>query len=70
MKSFAENLKRLRKGANLTTSDLAAQLGVHVRMIEYYEAGEKVPRLPKLIELADFFHVSMDELLGRTVPKG
>lgn len=69
MKSFAENLKRLRKEANLTKQDIAIKIGVHTRMIEYYEAGQKVPRLPKLIELADFFQVPMDELLGRTLPK-
>ena len=30
------------------------------------EAGEVNPRLPKLIELADYFGVSVDYLLGRT----
>ena len=38
----------------------------NLRNYQAIEAGEVNPRLPKLIELADYFGVSVDYLLGRT----
>jgi transcriptional regulator with XRE-family HTH domain len=35
-----------------------------------YENGDREPPIDALICLADFYKVSLDELVGRTVPEG
>ena len=39
--------------------------GLSKNIIGMYERGEKEPSLKTLIEIADFFEVSTDYLLGR-----
>ena len=66
MKSLGERLKVLRNERGLVQQDMADFLKCRVRNDKAIEAGEVNPRLPKLIELADYFGVSVDDLLGRT----
>ena len=68
MKSLGERLKVLRNERGLVQQDMADFLKCRVRNYQAIEAGEVNPRLPKLIELADYFGVSVDYLLGRTLP--
>lgn len=62
--NFADNLKSLRLEQNLTQSELAQKLGTTQRKISYWEAGTVEPDLKSLIDLAKFFKVSSDYLLG------
>ena len=39
--------------------------GLSKNMIAKYERGERVPSVKNLILLADFFEVTVDDLLGR-----
>lgn len=66
LKSLGERLKVLRNERGLVQQDMADFLKCRVRNYQAIEAGEVNPRLPKLIELADYFGVSVDYLLGRT----
>ena len=66
MQSLGERLKVLRNERGLVQQDMADFLKCRVRNYQAIEAGEVNPRLPKLIELADYFGVSVDYLLGRT----
>ena len=66
MKSLGERLKVLRNERGLVQQDMADFLKCRVRNYQAIEAGEVNPRLPKLIELADYFGMSVDYLLGRT----
>lgn len=61
---FGENLKRLRKEKDLTQEDLAEVLGVSFQAISKWERGESYPDITVLPEVASFFKVSVDELLG------
>ena len=61
---FAENLKKLRKEAGLTQSRLADKTGLNQRKISYFEKGDIEPDLNTLIQLAKFFNVTTDYLLG------
>ena len=45
---------------------MADNLGIGYRNYQRYERGEIDPPTSKLIQLADFFDVSADYLLGRT----
>ena len=45
---------------------MAKELGLVFRSYRRYECGESEPTLSTLIRLADYFHVSLDYLAGRT----
>lgn len=62
---FAERVKNLRQESNLTQGQLADVLGTTQRKISYWEAGKIEPDLASLWQLADYFDVSVDYLLGR-----
>ena len=62
---LAENVRNLRIAGNLTQSGLAEKLAVTQRKVSYWESGKVEPDLGDLWKLADFFDVSVDELIGR-----
>lgn len=66
---FPTKLKQLRFTLNCTQAQMAEFLGVTVRGYRNYELGAREPELSILIKLADYFHVSLDELVGRDFPK-
>lgn len=61
---FAERLKQLREDADLTQTDLAKAVNVTQRNISFYEKGVNEPSLDTLINLAKYFKVTTDYLLG------
>lgn len=65
MAEFGELLAELRLDRKMTQKDLANFLHVSVGTISNYEKGVHLPDIEKLINLADFFHVTTDYLLGR-----
>lgn len=58
-------LKELRKENHLTQNDVAKVLNVNQRTYSGYELGLSEPNIQSLIKLAELYHVSLDELLGR-----
>lgn len=61
---FGENLKELRRNKNLTQEKLADFLGVSFQTISKWERGDTYPDITMLPEIASFFKVSVDDLLG------
>ena len=59
-------LKELRIKKGVLQSDVAAYIGVNNSTYAYYERGTHNPTPETLCKLADFFGVTIDELLGRT----
>lgn len=45
--------------------ELAARMGVKQASVCAWESGENYPSVENLMKLADIFHCSIDELLGR-----
>lgn len=56
----------MRKTKNLTQAEVAANLGISAQVFSRYERGDHEPDNKMLCKLADFFGVSVDELLGRS----
>lgn len=56
---------KLREGKNISQAQLAKKLGVQRSTICLYESGKRLPSYDILINLADYFNVSIDYLLGR-----
>jgi transcriptional regulator with XRE-family HTH domain len=68
--SFGENLKRLRTSRGLTQNDLALYLNVTRPTIAGYETKGKEPDYKTLIQLSEYFDVSIDYLVkGSTYKK-
>ncbi|MCH5317344.1 MAG: helix-turn-helix transcriptional regulator [Eubacterium sp.] len=64
---FDENLRELRKEKGYSQEELAYKLNVTRQTVSKWENGSAMPDLKKLTELAEFFGVSMDALLGLDV---
>lgn len=62
-----KRLKDLRVKRGISQEDLARSLNLTKSSICCYEKGLRVPALETLINLADYFEVSVDYLLGRDV---
>ena len=66
LEAFSVRLKQLRREKGLTQKAMAHMLGKTERHYQDMEAGKiNIPALT-LIQLADFFAVSLDYLVGRT----
>lgn len=67
---FSENVKQLRKSRGFTQEQLAEALGVTTGAVYKWENGLAMPEIKMLVELADFFEISVDFLLDYEVQKG
>ena len=61
---IAENIRVYRKQCGMTQEQLADAMGVSVGAVYKWEAKASLPELRMIMELADFFDVSVDTLLG------
>lgn len=61
-------IARHRKAHNMTQMELADRMNVSFQAVSNWERGQSMPDISKLPELAECFGVSIDELLGRSVP--
>lgn len=61
-----ENIRSLRIDNNYTQKQVAQILGISQNTYSQYEIGVLNYPVDALMKLADFYHVSVDYLLGRT----
>ena len=61
-------IKYLRQTNNLSQSELAKIIGVSQKSISDYEKQKTQPDIETLIKLADYFHTTIDYILGHNVP--
>ena len=66
---FAENLRKLRHNADLTQDKLADFLSVTPQTVSKWERGETYPDVETLPVLANYFHVTVDALLGNELER-
>ena len=59
-------IRELRKARRITQLKMALDLDMSQNTISRYESGEREPCIAELIRIADYFHVSIDYLVGRT----
>lgn len=66
---FGAVLKHLRKSHNLTQKELGSHIGLSKAVISKYENSLGYPTFDVLIQIADYFGVTTDYLLGTSKGK-
>ena len=61
-----KRLRDLREDSDKTQNQLAAYLGTTAQYYGKYEKGERELPFSRAVALADYYHVSLDYLAGRT----
>ncbi len=59
-------IRELRNEQRITQLKMALDLNMSQNTISRYENGEREPGIAELIRIADYFHVSIDYLVGRS----
>lgn len=68
IKKFGAYTSKLRKKADMTQSELAERLNMTRQAISKYECGDSSPDISILIEVADVFGITLDELISSGQP--
>lgn len=66
MTKLSERLRTLRKERNLTQLLAAEGMDIPFSTYRRYEKNEREPTASVLVQMADFYHVSLDYLVGRS----
>lgn len=61
-------LKILRKQLKTSQADVAKAINISERTYGNYETGKTDPDISTLIKLADYFHTTIDSIVGHDVP--
>ncbi len=62
-----DHIRELRKERRMTQEQLAEVMGVSTASVSKWESAQSAPELSMLMELADYFEVSVDMLMGHTI---
>lgn len=65
--NFPKTLALLRKERNLSQRQVAKELGISQALLSHYENGIREPGLDFVVQACDFYGVSADYLLGRSL---
>jgi len=65
MFDIGNTLKEHRQTNNLTQSELAKATGIKQQNISRWESNIHIPDIVDCIKLADYYGISLDELVGR-----
>ena len=66
---FSRTLSLLRQEKGISQRKAAAELGISQALLSHYENGIREPGLNFVVKVCDFYHVSADYLLGRTLSR-
>ncbi len=65
MNTLPNVLKELRKSKGMTQKEVAHDLNITDRTYGHYETGKREPSIDMLIEIAKYYNISIDYLVGR-----
>ena len=63
--NIGKELKYQREIRHYSQSKVAEKTGISQPQLSYYESGLHIPPIDLCIKLADFYDISLDELVGR-----
>ena len=65
METYGKALKYQREASGLTQTQLAERTGISQESISRWENNLVLPNIDFCIKLADFYGITLDELVGR-----
>lgn len=68
MKNYGEELKYQRTKRNKTLKQVEADTGISNSNLSRWECGKVLPNIDFCVTLADYYGISLDELIGREFP--
>lgn len=66
---FSRTLSLLRQERGVSQRTAAADLGISQALLSHYENGIREPGLAFVVKACDYYHVSADFILGRTLSR-
>ena len=69
MRSFGRTISLLRKEKGMSQREASARLGVSQALLSHYENSQREPGLAFVVRAADFYGVTTDYILGRTMDR-
>ncbi len=69
LSAFSEHLTFLRENRAIPQKELAKILGLSLHTYQRFEYGEQDPRMSTLVALADYYNISLDDLVCREWPR-
>lgn len=67
MNKYGEAIKYQRELAGISILELSKKIGTSHQNISRWERGEVIPSINFCVKLADFYGISLDELIGRDI---
>ena len=67
--NFSRVLALLRQEKGVSQRKAAGELGISQALLSHYEKGVREPGLEFVVKACDYYHVSADYLLGRTLTR-
>lgn len=64
--NYGDALRYAREEKGLSQSQLAEKTGISHQNISRWESGKILPSIDFCVKLADFYGITLDELVGRT----
>lgn len=65
--NYGEALKYQREAAELSQLELSRKTGIAHQNINRWEKGEVLPNIDFCVKLADFYGITLDELINRKI---
>ncbi len=65
MKNYGAEIKSHRENLGISQLELSKRTGISHQNINRWESGTTLPNIAFCVKLADFYGVSLDELIGR-----
>lgn len=64
---LSDNINRLMEDENLSNVQLGKAIGISDETIRKWRNGQTIPPIDKAKLLADYFHISLDSLMGKPI---
>ena len=64
---YGKHFKEWRMEKNLSQRELAKATGISQQALSCWEADRRTPNMDDCITLANFYGISLDELVGREI---
>lgn len=64
---YGKDIKKIRKEFNYTQEEVAKRTGLSQSTISWIESDKGLANIQQCVQLADFYGISLDELIGRKI---